>query len=84
MFFAATGNIAVVGYKANLVAFESKVRRNEFLKNNGDYHAAKVTEAKNYEQYEDCREYPQTIFDLDRKLVGVAMFYMNGEFAYIS
>lgn len=84
MFFAATGNMAAVGFKANLVAFESKKRRNEFVKNNAEYHEANVSEAKNYDQYETCRSYPESIFDLNKKTVGVALFYTNGEFSRIA
>lgn len=84
MFFAATGNIAIVGYKANMVAFESKKRRNEFVKRNSDYHSISVKEASNYDQYETCRMYPEAVFGLNKRMEGVVLFDMNGNYSSIA
>lgn len=71
MFFAATGNMAVVGYRAYMVAFDSEKRRNMFVKNEPMYKAITAKEAKKYDQEKICRRFPESIFDLNNILVDI-------------
>lgn len=84
MYFAATGNLTVVGYRANLVCFESKKRRDMFCENEPTYKAITANEAKSYDQEEICRRYPTCIHDLNNKVVGIVNFTFGGDFNSVS
>lgn len=78
MFFAAMNN-AVCGYDFRLVAFESKKRR-DMMTAATSFHAVNAKEAKNHAAYETCRDYPESIFDENKKMKGIVAFTYKGDF----
>ena len=82
MFFAAKNN-AIIGYAIDLVAFESKKKRNEFVKRT-DFSSVTVKEAEKHGAYKDARNYPESIFNESRKMRGVVLFTYAGEFSRIA
>lgn len=83
MFFAATDNLNIVGYNFEIVAFVSKEKRDEFVKNEGRFHAVTEKQAKEHEAYSDARTYAHTVFNSSRNIVGMAFWTYGGEYVGI-
>lgn len=83
MYFAATENLAVVGYQAYMVSFDSKKRRDMFCKGEPMYKAISAKDAKHYDQEPICRKYSESVYDLYGKLEGIALFTIGGDYCGI-
>ena len=78
MFYAAA-NMAVCGYDYQGAAFETKSKRDQFCKFTG-FHAVSAKEAKNLEQFDMMRRYPESIFNGCMRIKGIAAFTNKGEY----
>lgn len=83
MFYAATNNMAVVGYDYYVVSFESKKRRDMFVDNEKMFYAETAKDMK-YKFGNDVidllKRYKETVFDLDGEIKGIVYFTMNGDY----
>lgn len=84
MYFAATKNIAIIGYRTQMASFKTKKERDEFCKHNSDFSAITAKEANAYDQIAECRRYQFSIIDTNNKLNGIIYFDFSGNFHSIS
>ena len=84
-FYACTDNIVPVGYKYYVVSFNSRKKRDEFIRNSYGYqfHAISSKELKNALEprvFKELQTYIDTIFDTDGRYCGLVFFDYDGNF----
>lgn len=83
MYFAATDNLALVGYDYRIVGFDSRKKRDVFVKNEKEYSAVSAAEIDRKfpeKAVKMARMFTAAVFDLDGRMRGDVCFTNGGEY----